>query len=119
MIARDSGNHYCSCLPERSSVLCGCAVSTLESISHKIIRGDITIEDLQKIDRRRDNMDKLLDAMTGKECDATKTALIFRLREYRTFTERRELLGNLGKGVSSHINVKGELCMSCVQPRAY
>ena len=111
-----------SCLPDRSDVLCTCAVSTLEGICQSILSGDITVKELHKITSRMDHMEKLCSAMKsgnlekkGKEYDVIMDAIKARLREYKAFTNRKNLLGSLCQGII--VNVKGKFgivyCIQC------
>ena len=110
-----------SCLPEQSSILCGCAISTLDSVCNSILSGCLTVKDLQTIARKMDQMEKLCSAAKsssldkkGKEYDRIKTALETRLTEYRAFSNRRELLGNLCNGIDVHVSGK---CMHMLKKR--
>ncbi len=101
-----------SCLPDRSDVLCTCAVSTLEGICQSILNGDITVKELHKVTSRMDHMEKLCSATKsgnlekkGKEYDMIMAAIKARLMEYKAFTNRKNLLGSLCQGVI--IEVKG------------
>ena len=107
MIKRDGKNRGQSCLPERSSILCGCAISTLDVVCENIDSGCITIEELQSISKKLDQMEKLCSAAKtgslekkGEAYKRFKSALDTRLREHKAFLTRKELLGNLCKGVT-------------------
>ena len=102
-----------SCLPDRSDVLCTCAVSTLEGTCQNILSGDITVEDLHKITKRMDHMEKLCSATKsgnlekkGKDYNTIVAAIKTRLQEYKAFTNRKNLLGSLCQGVI--VKVKGK-----------
>ena len=111
MIEKEGKSHCRSCLPEQSSILCGCAISTLDSVFDNILSGCITVKDLQTIVRNMDQMERLCSAATsgslekkGEEYDRIKMALETRQTEYRAFVNRRELLGNLCNGVDIHVS---------------
>lgn len=113
MIERRGKNHDQSCLPEKSTILCGCAISTLDAVCDSIVSGCITVNELENIAKKIDQMEKLCSAAKsanldkkGEEYDKFMMALTSRLTEYRAFINRRNLLGNLCKGVT--INVTGE-----------
>lgn len=113
MIKRVGKNRGHSCLPEQSSLLCGLAISTLDSYCDSIDNGDINVKDLQLITRKKDQMEKLCSAARtgslekkGEEYQAIKIALDTRIKEYTMFLNRRELLGNLCNGVT--VNVAGK-----------
>ena len=113
MIKRGGKNRDHSCLPERSSLLCGMAISTLDVVCDSIDSGDIYVRDLQLISRKRDQMEKLCSVArtgnlekTGEDYYRIKMALDSRLQEHIMFVNRRELLGNLCSGVT--VRVAGE-----------
>ena len=105
-----------SCLPDRSDVLCTCAVSTLEDVCRSILSGDITVKELHKITKRMDHMERLCSATKsgnlekkGKAYDTIVAAIKTRLHEYEAFTNRKNLLGSLCQGVI--VKVKGRFEM--------
>lgn len=114
MIQRDSKNRSHSCLPERSSVLCGCAISTLDAVCDSIEDGSIVLKDLQSISEKLDQMEKLCSAVMtgslekkGEKYVRFKDIVHIRLMEYKAFNLRRNLLGNLCEGVAAHVTVTG------------
>lgn len=105
-----------SCLPDRSNILCTCAMSTLEGVCRSILSGDITVKELYKITKRMDHMERLVSATKsgnlekkGKEYGTVVAAIKARLQEYEAFTNRKNLLGSLCQGVI--IKVKGRFEM--------
>lgn len=106
MITRDGKNRGQSCLPDRSSILCGCAISTLDVVCESIDNGCITIKELGSISKKIDQMEKLCSAAKtgslekkGEEYNRFMITLDTRLRECKAFFTRQELLGNLCKGI--------------------
>ena len=113
MIKIEGKNQACSCLPERSEMMCTFAVSTLEGACRNICSGDITVRDLRMIIERRDHMEKLCSAVKsgnldrrGKEYDIMKAAIDIRIKEFLAFMGRKNLLGGLCRGVT--VNVIGK-----------
>lgn len=113
MIEQRGKKYGQSCLPERSTILCGCAISTLDGVCESIVSGCIIVKELENISKKKDQMEKLCSAARsanldkkGEEYDKFMMALESRLKEYRAFINRRNLLGNLCKGVT--IDVTGE-----------
>ena len=116
MIERVGKNQGHSCLPERSSLLCGLATSTLDAVCDSINSGNITVRDLDCISGKWDQMEKLCSAAKtgnlekkGKEYSKIKRALETRLNEYEAFVNRKELLGKLGNGVTVRVTGKHKL----------
>ena len=80
--------------------ICVCALSTLENTCKRIINGDISMSELQIIQVRKKQMDKLCDAAAGKHSTLPSaqdlTARIAqRLKEYQHFQTYCEELRNI------------------------
>ena len=106
MIMRDENNQKHPYLPERSNLLCRSAISTLYAVCNSISSGDILVQDLKLISRKRDQMETLLSAIKtgnlekkGEEYNKIKMALDTRIKEQTMFINRHKLLGALCNGV--------------------
>ena len=80
--------------------ICVCALSTLEITCKKIINGDISMSELQIIQDRKKQMDKLRDAAAGKNSTLPSVqeltaSITQRLKEYQHFQTYCEELRNI------------------------
>ena len=119
MIMQDENNRGHPYLPEQSNLLCGFAISTLDAVCNNISSGDILVQDLNLISRKRDQMETLLSAVKtgnlekkGEEYDKIKIALDTRIEEQTMFMNRHKLLGALCNGVI--VPVAGEYRILCI-----
>ena len=79
------------------SVICACAMSQFESMCTKICNGDVTIDELNNIQARQDQMSKLCQAATSSESPSClpsfseiKKELEDRLKEFEFFTNYKD-----------------------------
>lgn len=96
-------------------MMCVCAHSNLELVCRQIIEGDITINELQKISDKMEQMKRLCTAASVSSnqepqqqqfaFEDIKTALEQRMDEYEAFKRRKEFLGTLCSAIT--INIKG------------
>jgi len=115
LISTEDGTTDQSCLPEDCCMMCVRAHSNLEVVCRNIIEGDITINELQKISAKMDQMKRLCRAASVSEnqepqqqqfaFEGIKAALEQRMDEYKAFTRRKEHLGTLCSAIA--VNIKG------------
>lgn len=115
LISTEDGTAAQSCLPEDCYEMCVRAHSTLELVCRNIIEGDITVNELQKISAKMDQMKRLCRAASVSENQepqqqqfafkGIKAALEQRMDEYKAFTRRKEHLGTLCSAID--VNIKG------------
>jgi len=115
LISTEGGTDAHSCLPEDCCVMCVRAHSNLEVVCRQIIEGDITINELQKISDKMEQMKRLCTAasVSGNQepqqkqfaFEDIKTALEQRMDEYEAFRKRKEHLGTLCSEIT--VNIKG------------
>ena len=94
-------------LPDNCKLACFCAISLLESVSHKLGQGDVTIKELEKIDRSIEQMERLCDSVQKKTEMFIKGrihALVkLRLGEFWEFQEQLGHLQHVCLLVTDHV----------------
>ena len=96
-------------LPQECREICVCAVGKMQQVCDQILRSEITMEELQKITKDLEQMQRLCAAATfqckRKKKEEVKIALHQRLEEFEMFERRREHLHHLCSQL--HIGVQG------------
>lgn len=79
-------------LPDNCKVACSCAISLLELVSQQLKHGDITVNELEKIEKNIEQMERLCDSVQTKSRTFVKgrvqTFVKHRLEEFRIFQEQ-------------------------------
>ena len=99
-------------LSEACQLACSCAVSQLEDISRKLHAGEISILDLQKIQEKQHQMNKLCEAVVQEKEEKLDEqlrkmsmvhAMKLRLEEFSSFTKQQSLLLQLCQKIDAQI----------------
>ena len=112
--------HYCcaggsskakDALPDSCKLACSCAVSLLELVSQQLSTGEITIKELEKINRRLEQMERLCYSVqkeTQKLVKGRVHAFVkLRLGEFEVFQEQLSHLQHVCSHLVPH-NIIGE-----------
>ena len=79
-------------LPYNCKLACSFAISLLESVSQKLIEGDITIQEVEKINENVEQMERLYDSVKMKTVKSVKgrvhTIVKLKLRDFQAFEEQ-------------------------------
>ena len=97
-------------------LICICAISILEDACTKICNGDICMQDLSLLNRKKAQMSKLCSAATVDvqdqsgmpSADTVIANLELRLKEYEQFEEYRNQLNNLLSYLTS-VRIQGNI----------
>jgi hypothetical protein len=87
-------------IPEEYHLAGVCAQSCLEGVCNKLQSGEVNIEDLQKLSKNQEQMQRLCVAVSSNEdgrysYELVETAVKKRLDEYRAVRRRREVISHL------------------------
>jgi hypothetical protein len=87
-------------IPEEYNLAGICAQSCLEGVCDKLQSGEVNIEDLQKVDTNREQMQRLCVAVSSNKdgrysFKSVETAIKKRVEEYRAVKRRREVVSHL------------------------
>ena len=104
--------------------MCVRAHSNLELVCRQIIEGGITINELQKISGKMEQMQQLCAAASVSDkqeprkqhfaFEGIKAALEQRMDEYKAFTRRKEHLGILCSAITVNIKGENQLLFFCI-----
>ena len=83
-----------------------CARSCLEAMCDKLQSGEINIEDLKKVNKNQDQMQRLCKAVSSSEEGSylyrtVETAVKKRLEEYTAVKRRKEVLSHVSRQIHS------------------
>ena len=96
-------------LPQPCQEACLCAVSKLEDVAKQLQTGEISVSDLQMIDKSQPEMKRLCDAadeVNDKSTQRSQSSLQSRLKEYGVFVEQKHFLLHLCNKIPD--DIKGE-----------
>ena len=102
-------------IPQEYDVAGMCARSCLETMCDKLQSGEVNIEDLQKVSKNREQMQRLCLAISSNKEDArysytsVETVVKKRLEEYTAVKRRKEVLSHLRRHIHSE-QVQGISC---------
>ena len=104
-------------LPEKCLLACSLAVTKLNEVFQKLEKREITIEELEKIKKHLEKIERLCCA-AKKEMET----VILRLREFEAFQEKRRYLKNLcqeiaGENIAGNKNMLFYHCFTIVKCR--
>ena len=93
-------------IPQQYDMAGMCARSCLETMCDKLLGGKVNIEDLRKVDKNREQMQRLCLAISSNEdgrysYKSVETAVEKRLAEYTAVKRRKEVLSHLYRHVHS------------------
>jgi hypothetical protein len=87
-------------IPEEYNLAGVCAQSCLEGVCDKLQSGEVNIEDLQKVSKHQEQMQRLCVAVSSSKngrysYESVDTAVKKRLEEYRAVKRRKEVISHL------------------------
>ena len=104
---KESRDRLQSCLPDDCDLLCTCAESMLDELCSHIRDGRITMRELERIAKKRDQIERLSSVAVAASKAASKLFMESfdeRVRQYNAFGRCQEQLKYLCREVTVRVN---------------
>ena len=106
-------------LSEECKIVCLCALTKFIEVGGRLRNGDITVKELEMIEKLSKNMERLCEAVTrfsaeqGLYPDTLRLSLQQRLCEFQTFEHYRKMYVKICYWIPSPECVQGEILLTC------
>ena len=97
-----------SCLPDDCAILCAVADSLVVELVKRIVSGEVTMKEFEKVMNKKNQVEKLCSASQEYTLDFFQQEFRKREAEYLAFRERRSVLSSFCREMeAANVNVEG------------